>query len=47
MLFAKNELKTALEKQNDFFENQWTKFVSEMEKIERNPFKETTLFTLD
>ena len=47
ILFAKNELKTALEKQNDFFESQWTNFVSEMEKIERNPFKETTLFTLD
>lgn len=47
ILFAKNELKTALEKQNDFFESQWTSFVSEMEKIERNPFKETSLFTLD
>ena len=47
ILFAKNELKKALEKQNDFFENQWTNFVAEMKKIERNPFKETKTFDLD
>jgi photosystem II stability/assembly factor-like uncharacterized protein len=46
LVFAENQLKQALAKQNEFFENQWPAFQSSMKAIDRDPFKETKLFNI-
>tara|TARA_B100000686_G_C16806048_1_gene990525 strand:- start:2921 stop:6070 length:3150 start_codon:yes stop_codon:yes gene_type:complete len=44
---AKEELKIALEKANDFFSNNWKNYQLKMEETELSPFKETKIFNLN
>lgn len=45
--FAKNAIKDAFEKTNEFFNNDWKNYQSNMEELEINPFKETKTFKID
>ncbi|WP_190809139.1 hypothetical protein [Flagellimonas sp. S3867] len=45
--FAKEELKSALDKTNSFFNTDWKPYRESIEALEVSPFKETTIFTLD
>ncbi len=44
---AKDELKSALQKTNDFFDTSWKPYREEIEKLEVSSFKETKSFTLE
>ncbi len=44
--FAQEDLKTALDKTNAFFEDQWEEYRSSMENLDVSPFKETERFGL-
>lgn len=43
----KTALKEALEKTNTFFNNDWTTYKNEVEKINLSPFKKTEVFTFE
>ncbi|WP_250434419.1 WD40/YVTN/BNR-like repeat-containing protein [Hanstruepera flava] len=45
--FAKNAINDAFEKTNEFFNNDWKNYQSNMEELEINPFKETKTFKID
>ncbi len=45
--FAKEELQTALDSTNTFFNTSWKPYREAMESLELSPFKETSTFTLD
>ncbi|NAY90568.1 hypothetical protein GTQ34_01440 [Muricauda sp. JGD-17] len=45
--FAKEELKTALNKTNDFFNEKWKPYRESIESLDISPFKKTETFSLD
>ncbi len=45
--FAKEELKSALDKTNSFFNTDWKPYRESIEALEVSPFKQTSTFTLD
>lgn len=45
--YAKEELKTALDKTNAFFTDEWNTYRESIEKLELSPFKETETFRLN
>ncbi|PNQ72464.1 hypothetical protein C1T31_11790 [Hanstruepera neustonica] len=45
--FAKNAINDAFEKTNEFFNNDWKNYQSNMEELELNPFKKTKTFKID
>ncbi|WP_299537376.1 hypothetical protein [Ulvibacterium sp.] len=45
--FAKEDLKTALQKTNAFFTDKWETFKNEIQQLEITPFKETKSFSLE
>ncbi|MGB3142684.1 MAG: hypothetical protein WBB24_01135, partial [Maribacter sp.] len=47
MLFAKEELESALDKTNTFFKRDWKEYQSEMETLELSPFKKVEMFSID
>ncbi len=47
MLFAKEELESALEKTNTFFKTDWKEYQTEMETLELSPFKKVEMFSID
>jgi photosystem II stability/assembly factor-like uncharacterized protein len=45
--FAKDDLKTALEKTNSFFEEKWNPYRTTIEGLDLSPFKESKTFTIN
>ena len=45
--FAEQELKTALDKTNTFFNDPWKSYRSSIESLDLSPFKETKNFNLN
>ncbi|MCJ7467097.1 MAG: hypothetical protein MUO53_10435 [Maribacter sp.] len=47
MKFAENELESALQKTNAFFEGSWKTYKASMSALNTSPFKETKIFSLE
>ncbi|NHF59445.1 hypothetical protein FK220_008845 [Flavobacteriaceae bacterium TP-CH-4] len=47
LLYAEEDLKSALETTNGFFNGRWKTYREEIEKLEVSPFKETKTFSLE